>query len=186
MVEIVLGVAVFALTVAVVGLFAMMGELASRVPDPVAEEIDPDAPPRPLAEVRLGAEAERWPAELADVPEQPLAHVLVFGASCGTCRRILSGGTGPLDVLDPRPAIVISASGQAAGAEFVAEHPVLASFPHAIDAGGEWLKQNFGVDTSPSVLVFARGRLQSAHTFAAATMLRNLPAAAAETSGQAG
>ena len=33
MVEIVLGVAVFVLTAAIIGLYAMMGELASRVPD---------------------------------------------------------------------------------------------------------------------------------------------------------
>lgn len=186
MVQIVLGVAVFALTVAVVGLFAMMGELASRVPEPESEQIDPDAPPRPLEDVRLGAEPDSWPAELAEVADQPVAHVLVFGATCGTCRRILSGGTGPLDVLSPRPAIVISAAGSEAGAEFVAEHPMLADYPHAIDAGGEWLKRNFGVGISPTVLVLAHGRLQSAHTFSAATMLRNLPADTPQPSHQAG
>src|SRR5690606_18900164 len=147
----------------------------SQVGAPAGDLPPPDTPPRPLAEARLGAEATQWPAEFADLPEQPLAYVVVFGATCNSCHRIASGATGSLD-LNPRPAIVISCPTERRGADFAAAHPLVTSHPYAIDVGGEWLRGNFGVGTSPAILAFAHGRLRSAHTFTSAPMLRNLPA----------
>jgi hypothetical protein len=188
MVEIVLGVAVFVLAVAVVGLFAMMGELTSRIPEPESlpdlhRLVHPstlDSPPEPhsIPEALLDAAPAEWPAELAVVRDAELAHVLVFGSTCVTCGRIANGETGPLNVLPPPLAVVISCPLPKDGAEFLAKHPLVTDYPHLVDVGGTWLSSNFGVGISPSLLVFARGRLQSAHTFVAATALSHLSAAA--------
>jgi hypothetical protein len=71
-------------------------------------------------------------------------------------------------------AVVVSCPRPQAGAEFVAKHPMVAEHPYLIDVGGAWL-DNFDVAVSPSVLVFAGGRLKSAHTFTTATTLLQLP-----------
>lgn len=177
MLQLILGTVVFALAAAAIGMFAMVGQLTSQVHDPAAGAPVPDVPPRPLPEARLGAEPDQWPPELADVPQQPLAHVVVFGATCHSCHRIASGATGSLDILTPRPAIVISCATTQRGAQFVEGHPAVASYPYALDVGGEWLRANFGVGTSPTILVFTHGRLRSAYTFTSASTLADLPAA---------
>lgn len=173
MVQIVLGVAVFVLAVAVVGLFAMMGELASRVPDPDQAQGVASGPGslEPLAEARLNVAPDDWPPELAEVRDAARAHVIVFSASCATCRQIASGETGPLDVLPQPVAVMVSCPRQEAGDKFLATHPMIAKYPHVLDVRGDWLTNNFEVRTSPSVLVFEDGRLTSAHIFTAATAL---------------
>jgi len=59
MVLVVFGVALLILAVAMVVLFAMMGELASRVPGPSA--IRRDATVRSLDEAQLGSIPSSWP-----------------------------------------------------------------------------------------------------------------------------
>lgn len=173
MVLIVLGVAVFVLAVAVVGLFAMMGELASRVPDPDQAPGAASGPGslEPLAEARLNVAPDDWPPELAEVRDAARAHVIVFSATCATCKQIASGETGPLDVLPQPMAVMVSCPRQEAGDEFLAAHPMITDYPHVLDVRGDWLTGNFEVQTSPSVLVFTHGRLVSAHTFNTATKL---------------
>jgi hypothetical protein len=171
--EIVLAVAVFLLTVAVVGLFAMMGELASRVPAP---EDEPDAglPPQPFEDAVLGAEAAGWPAGIAHLAEAEQVALVVLSPVCTTCRRIASGATGPLRIPAPAGGVVVSCPNERRGVEFIDEHPMLREYPVALDVEGSWLTANFGVDISPCVLVFERGRLRSAHTFTTATSLAQL------------
>ena len=90
------------------------------------------------------------------------------------CARIASGQTGPLDVLPPPFAVVVSAPRAEAGADFLAQHPMVRDYAHLVDVGGTWLTSNFAVAMSPSVLVFARGQLESAYTFMQATELTQL------------
>jgi hypothetical protein len=194
MVEIVLSVAVFLLTVAVIGLFAMMGELSSRLPDP-GPLSGPDGPgrpvrpstvdgmdvvphPHPVPEARLGAGPAEWPPELAAVRDAERAHVVVFGSTCVTCQRIAGGETGPLDALTPPLAVVVSCPLPKDGTEFLRRHPMVTDYPHLIDVGGSWLQANFDMNTSPSVLVFEHGKLRSAYTFTSAQVLSQLPATA--------
>jgi hypothetical protein len=177
MIEVVLGVAVFVLAAAVIGLFAMMGELASRQPDRIDASPDRPSPTHlhQVAEARLGAAPPRWPDELAPVRDADLAHVVVFGSTCASCERIASGETGPLTALPAPLAVVVSCPRAEDGAAFLARHPMVADHPHLVDVGGAWLIRNFEVGISPSVLVFTRGRLRSAHTFTAAAALSHLP-----------
>lgn len=174
MVQIVLSVAVFVLAVAVIGLFAMMGELASRVRDP-DQPAGPEHPPQPIPEARLGAAPTDWPRELAAIRDADLAHVVVFGSTCATCARIADGETGPVDVLPAPMAVVVSCPRPEAGAEFLAKHPMVTDHTHVLDVRGDWLTNNFDIGISPSVLVFTNGRLRSAHTFTSAATLSQLP-----------
>ncbi|WP_117211570.1 hypothetical protein [Allorhizocola rhizosphaerae] len=170
MVDIVLSVTVFLLTVAVIGLFAMMGELSSRVP--AQEEVPQEAaPPQPIEEARLGAAPAQWPAELAQLSNADNAVIVVFSTLCTTCRRIAGGQTGLLTGVS---GVLISCPGAGRGTEFLNEFPMLRDHPVALDVEGHWLTTNFGVDISPSVLVFERGRLLSAHTFTSAPSLQLL------------
>ena len=173
MVLVVLGVAVFVLALAVVGLFAMMGELASRVSDP--DQLGTDSTLLPVEEARLGTTPADWPAELAPVRDADRAYLLVFSSICSTCAQIASGSTGPLDQLQPPVGAVISCPTPEAGAEFLDKHPMVGDYPHLIDVGGAWLADTLGVRMTPSVLVFERGTLRSAHTFTSAAALSNLP-----------
>src|SRR5688500_12909513 len=97
MVDIVLSVAVFLLTVAVVGLFAMMGELSSRIPAADGQE-EPEQSLflRPIDDARLGVTPEDWPQELARLSTADAAVVVVLSTLCTTCNRVASGATGPL------------------------------------------------------------------------------------------
>ncbi|HEY8472613.1 MAG TPA: hypothetical protein VIL37_08250 [Natronosporangium sp.] len=181
MVEIVLGIAVFVLAIAVVGLFAMMGELSSQVAGAAQPaRLDQAAAPdhlHPVPEARIGAAPAKWPAELAAIRDAERAHVLVFSTTCTTCARIASGETGPLDLPSPM-AIVVSTPRAAAATAFLESHPMITNYPHLVDVGGSWLSSNFEISISPSVLVFGNGQLLSAHTFTAASTLTQLPAAA--------
>lgn len=174
MVQIVLAVAVFVLALAMVGLFAMMGELASRVSS-AAQTSGTDLHPQPIEEARLGTAPADWPAELATVRDADAAHLVVFSSICATCARIASGDTGSLDALASPVAIVVSCPTREAGAEFVAKHPMVSDYPHVIDVGGAWLGRNFDIHITPGVLAFAAGALRSAYTFTDATALSHLP-----------
>jgi hypothetical protein len=50
------------------------------------------------------------------------------------------------------------------GEEFVGRN-ALDRFPHLVDEGGEWVNGNFGVNMSPSGLLFEEGVLTDAYTF---------------------
>ena len=169
MVDLVLSVAVFLLTVAVVGLFAMMGELSSRVPAPDGQEEEPQSLfLRPIDDARLGTTPVDWPEELARLSTADTAVVVVLSTLCTTCNRVASGATGPLTGVS---GVLVSCPRPGRGNEFLNEHPMLRAHPVALDVGGRWLTTNFEIDVSPSVLVFERGRLLSAHTFVSAASL---------------
>jgi len=171
--EITLSVAVFTLAVAVIGLFAMMGALSARVPDQESDQ-QPDPTLQTLDDVPVGVEPESWPAAISHLATAERAVLVVFSTLCASCERIARGDTGAL-AIPPAAGVLISTSRESRGQQFLDEHPMLRDYPCAIDAGGHWLTGALGVDTSPAVLVFERGRLRSAQTFTAAGALRQLP-----------
>ncbi|MEU2615147.1 hypothetical protein ABZ570_26745 [Micromonospora sp. NPDC007271] len=168
MVDLFLAVGLFLLTVAVVGLFAMMGELAARVPD---ENVV--VAPRPIEEITLGVTPESWLDGAAHLEGAPVGVLVVLSTSCASCQRIANGSTGDL-ALPPESFVLIASGTQERAESFLAEHPMLRQHRHGIDVEGTWLTRNFGINISPSVLIFERGRLSSAHTFTSATTLPEL------------
>lgn len=154
------------LAVAVVVLFAMVGELGSRVPAPA------ETPSwlNPVEEVLIGAAPASWPAPLTGLPARERAVLLVLSPICTSCRIIASELARHADWQET--ALVVSASDRTSGREFVAQYG-LGSFPNHVDEGGEWVRSEFGLGRSPTALVLRAGRLVSAYTFSDVATLRS-------------
>ncbi|MBV9093700.1 MAG: hypothetical protein JO132_07470 [Streptosporangiaceae bacterium] len=164
-----LGFAVLVLTVGMVVLFAMFGELSARVAQaggrPRSTEVVP------LEGARLGGVPDAWPGGLLAGGEAP-SVLLVLSSACGSCLDIagqlrdVPAGAG-WDGM----GVVVSTSHEQTGEEFVAGNGI-GRFPHHVDVGGSWVTGQFGVNFSPSALVFAGGRLVAAYIFHDVAALR--------------
>jgi hypothetical protein len=167
---IVFGVALLVLATAVVVLFAMLGELATRVDAQPTARRDPSI--RPVPDARLGTVPAHWPDELRPAGGSGLVVLIVLSSSCGTCIDIaqqLTHDPGHADWDDMR--VVVSTLSRSTGEDFVAQNG-LAGFPLYIDAGGDWLTGELGVRMSPCALVFGGGQLQAAYMFSDVSALR--------------
>lgn len=158
---IIFGFALLVLTIGMVALFAMFGELSSRVgegPQARSTEIVP------LENVNLGHAPETWPAGLRG-DRGGRSVLLVLSTACAACKAIAEqlrddpGYAGWNEM-----AIVISTAHPVAGQDFVDRYG-LGRFPYHIDAGGIWLTGEFGVQFSPCALVFNDGQLLAAYIF---------------------
>ncbi|MFJ7494565.1 hypothetical protein ACIQZB_25850 [Streptomyces sp. NPDC097727] len=159
---IVLACALLLLTAAVVVLFAMMGELASRT---AAAPAAASTALSPLEEYRLGAVVDEWPEPLAALGAGSRSVVLVLSTICASCAKVagqlsegaLTGVTGSIGV-------AISCAEQADGDDFVLRHG-LADLPHLVDVRGAWVAGSFSVAQSPTALVFDNGVLSEGYLF---------------------
>ncbi len=174
MVLVVFGVALLVLAAAMVVLFAMMGELASRVPGPSTTRRD--ATVRALDEAQLGSVPSSWPPGLeagnGNGNGNGSTVLLVLSTICATCADIatqLTENPGHADWGEL--GVVVSTSNQGRGNDFVARHG-LGAFRHFVDTGGDWVSDQFGVRVSPTALVFTAGRLESAYVFYDVAALR--------------
>ncbi len=160
---VILAVALLLITAAIVVLYAMVGELAQRIPDSGSES--PAEPVRPLTEFQKGTAPTYWPAELARLEEAPQALILVLSPVCSTCTSVARelSFLAP-EMLDIPVGVVVSAASRAAGEEFATRNS-LARFPHLVDESGAWISGNFGVNISPTALLLERGALAEAYTF---------------------
>jgi hypothetical protein len=175
-VEIFFGVVLLLVAGAVVLLFAMLGELSSRLPTeraaaPRTGEV------RPLDEALLGTEPNVWPASLpplAEDDDSPRTLLLVLSTVCATCSSVAKqvsaeldqGGGGDL-------AIVLSTGDRRRAEQFVDEYG-LGRLPLHIDENGAWVAGEFGVRMSPTALVFRHGKLDSAVIFDDVNAVREL------------
>ncbi len=163
------GFVLLLLTGAVVVLFAMLGELSSRV-TPGSGGSPEDV--RPLLDVPVGRAPERWPGPLAELAGAEQAVALVLSTACTSCAKVAGQlRDQPELVAGQHIGVVISTADRQRGDEFVAQHG-LARLPSYVDEQGEWVVREFGINTSPSALVFQRGRLVSAFVFTDAAALR--------------
>jgi hypothetical protein len=162
---VVFGFALLVLAGAVVVLFAMLAELASRVPQPEPPWV------QPLEEARLGHVPAAYPADLADDVSEERHVLLVLSTVCQSCQAIavqlVEDHADWADV-----ALVISTADRRNGEDFVARHK-LGRFTYYIDEGGDWVSGEFGVQTSPTALVLRNGRLASAYAFSDVATLRS-------------
>jgi len=176
MMEFVFGVALLILAAAVVLLFAMIAELASRVPDP--RNSGRSTALRPLPEARLGRVPTGWPDGLARLADRHDVLLLVLSTACGSCMDVA------LQLRDADPTelaeigVVVSCGTAQAGHDFVRTQGV-AAFPHVVDVDGAWVSEEFDVRVSPTGLFLRDGRLESALLFSDLAALR-----AAELSGR--
>jgi hypothetical protein len=153
----IVAIALLLLTAAVVFLFAMMGELASRT----GNGQEPDWL-RPVDGWRDDVTTADWPRELAALEDEPASALLVLSPICNTCDQIARS----LVASPPRSPIglVISSNGRDSGHEFITRHG-LGSFPHFVDDNGAWTTTTVGVKGSPTALLFYGGKITAAYTF---------------------
>jgi len=157
---VVLGCAVLILTIGMVVLFAMFGELSSRVAAGGAAARSTEI--RALEKAELGRIPDSWPAGLP-ARQDRISVLLVLSSVCGSCAEIAGQLTkGHTDWQDM--GIVLSTSHGDTGQDFIMRHG-LSRFPHYIDVGGDWVSGQFGVRFSPSALILSGGRLQAAYMF---------------------
>jgi hypothetical protein len=163
---VVFGVALLVLAAAVVVLFAMLAELAARVPESGPAR---NREIRPLDEARVGHVSAVWPAGL---PRGERSVLLVLSTICNACEdvaRQLVSDPGHPDWAEA--SLVISTGARIRGEEFITRNR-LERFPYFVDEGGEWVSGEFGIQSSPSALVFHGERLESAHEFNDVAALR--------------
>jgi hypothetical protein len=163
----VFGVALLLVAAAVVVLFAMLGELASRIPDPAANRPTPIVEPYRDAEV--GRAAQHWPDGL---PDASRCVLLVLSTMCSSCTDVADQLTAYRAGAEwPELGVVVTTGGPYHAADFIAEHG-LSKFPHYVDDGGEWVATQFGLQHSPLALVVHDGRLVAAYRFNDVVALR--------------
>ncbi len=155
-----LAIAVVVLMMAVVTLFAMLGQLVSRLPETVLAGASREV--HPLEEARLGAAAVDWPDPLRLLAEDTPSCLLVLSTVCASCDDV-SRQLASFEPVLPT-AVLVSCSEYGIGEAYV-ERYELGRFPFYVDQGGAWVNTNFGVQTSPTALVFAEGSLRDALLF---------------------
>ena len=167
---IIFGIALLVVAAAVVMLFAMLGELATRIPAPGPPRRDPVV--QPLEEARLGSIPAYWPPGLRQADGDRDLVLIVLSTVCSTCADIafqLTEEPGHSDWGEL--AVVVSTGSESAGQSFITQHR-LTAFRWFIDTGGDWISQQFGVRVSPTALAFSDGRLSSAYGFHDVAALR--------------
>jgi hypothetical protein len=160
--------ALLLLAAAVVLLFAMMGELASRLPGQEGEVAGRLAP---IAGYREDVTAGDWPAELAPLSHEPATALLVLSPICTTCGKVAASLTSR--TLDPPVGLVISAHDRSSGEEFIATH-TLETFPYFIDDGGVWTSSKVGINQSPTALLFNDGKITGVYSFSDVTSVMQM------------
>lgn len=163
--SILFGLVLLLLVVAVVVLFAMFGELASRVPG----RAEPDRTVRPYEHARIGATPAMWPDPVGDFVAQrrsTTAVLIVLSTLCTSCQAVAEQIA--TERRDKRVALdsvlVISCAVHERGQEFVDRYG-LHSTLHYIDAGGNWVADSFGITVSPCALLIEDGALAAALVF---------------------
>jgi hypothetical protein len=166
-----LAAAIFVLAGAIVLLFAMLGELTSRLPHLQVGYRQPFV--RPLEEAIVGARPLFWPDPLTEIGhDHRSALIMALSTACATCENVamqLAAGYGVSD--DQELAVVVSTGSRAAGTDFIRRNG-LGHLTTYIDERGDWLINSFGVKTSPSALVLRDGALESAFVFGDVDTLR--------------
>jgi hypothetical protein len=178
MMEIFFAAVLLILVAAVVLLFAMLGELTSRLPTERETAAARDPEIWPLDDARLGVEPGRWPAELTGLAAAASADldsaqtVLVLSTACSTCKDVAQQLSDELDRgAENGMAVVVSTAERARGERFVQQYG-LQRLAHYVDEGGSWVADEFNVRMSPTALVLRGGRLESALVFQDVQALR--------------
>jgi hypothetical protein len=156
-----LSVVVLVLAGAVVLLFAMLGELSSRMP---ASDADVRRRVEAIEAARTGHRPDDWPAELAHIAEQEYSLLLVLSSTCSSCEQVAGQVSKMLDRGPANLAVVVACPARERGEHFAGVHGIDRGVLY-IDEDGAWSKRELGIDTSPAAVLFRSGRLQSGLLF---------------------
>ncbi len=169
----VLAFVVLLVAAAVVTLFAMLGELYTRL---TPAEATPS-----VQEAKLGQRPDTWPKELSRLASAADGVLLVLSTSCASCASV----AGQLrDRFDPvagyTTAVALSTNDHGRAEAFMREHGLPAESVY-VDFGGDWVTGAFGVQTSPSALFLRDGELTSALVFTDVAALQDAVVSAEQT-----
>lgn len=165
----VFGFGLLLVAAAVVVLFAMFGELYARVGG--GGSAAGSGYVRVLTEVPAGHAPRAWPPELGSVGAAELGVLLVLSTACSSCASVARElGTREETELG-RLGVLVSTTDHERGEQFLARHRI-GALAHHVDVGGAWVSAEFAVHSSPTALVFRRGRLVSALAFTELAGLR--------------
>lgn len=154
------------LVVAVIVLFAMLGELYTRTGMAASRT-------GRLAEAEVGRRPDTWPEVLAPLSTARDAVLMVLSTSCASCNKVASQLAGELDVLPGYDTGVALSTVDTERAESFMREFRLPPRSVYVDVGGDWVTGAFGVQTSPSALVLREGKLVSAVVFGDIDTLRS-------------
>jgi hypothetical protein len=147
-----------------VALFAMVGELASRVGDP-ANPAPPSAQVEPVEDARTGHSPAVWPAGLETIGVADTAVLLVLSTVCSSCQTVAGQLAERPDIALDRPwGVVVTCGDVARGEEFVAQYG-LGWLPHFVDVNGDWVRGEFNVQSSPVAVLLAHSTVEEALLF---------------------
>jgi len=165
---------------AIVVLFAMLGELSSRV-GPAATV---DRSVTELSEALIGRSPDVWPDGLSVLGDAEEGLALVLSTACGSCKTVAEQLRSRPELASGNLALVISTS-DAAGADQFVKQFNLERIPRYVDVDGDWVTAEFGVQVSPTALMFRRGQLTAALVFADVETVRAVrPPERQEANGQ--
>lgn len=157
------GFVLLLLATGMVALFAMVGELASRVGDPAAASLS--AQVEPVAGARLGHSPSAWPEGLEAVGSADTAVLLVLSTVCSSCQDVAGQLKEQLPAIDDRPwGVVVTCGDPAQGREFIRYHG-LGRTPHLVDVNGDWVRTEFALQTSPTAVLLAHSTVRAAFAF---------------------
>ncbi|MGI5148585.1 hypothetical protein ACQEVC_19765 [Plantactinospora sp. CA-294935] len=164
--ELFFGLVLLVLAAGMVVLFAMVGELASRVGDPASRSRSAEV--LLLDQARAGHVPAGWPDRLAPLGAADRGILLVLSTVCNTCRQLAPEVAALADTggVDGRPllGVVVTCGNADSGAEFVATYG-LDRLAHHVDVAGDWVQGEFDIHTSPAALLLAAGRVRAALLF---------------------
>ena len=173
------GFVLLLLAAGMVALFAMVGELASRVGDP-ANPAAPSAAVEPVEDARTGHSPAVWPAGLETIGVADTAVLLVLSTVCSSCQTVARQLAERPDIALDRPwGVVVTCGDVARGEEFVAQYG-LGRLPHFVDVNGDWVRDEFNVQSSPVAVLFTHSTVTAALLF---NDIAALNAASARTLG---
>lgn len=171
--DLLLVVLLFVMGVSMIGLFAMMGELAARVGSQDRHSTLTDTRLTPIESVQLGVRPVWWPAEIGHIPAQRHAAVLVLSNVCQSCLHIAEEPADSDLRRAPWIGIAISCGSMEAGKEFI-EQTGLGEDRLYLDELGDWTQANFAVTVSPALLQFESGSLIAADTLVSVIALESI------------
>lgn len=181
MMEYVIPLAIALIVMAIIGLFAMMGELTSKV-DSLESLVQPQTSRDGDQEEWLqhwpakakGQSPDSWPAELAHLPRQASALLVILSCACQTCSTFARGSLSRLETLPCNVGFLISCPHPDAVGDFLRRHEALTTYPLATDMRGDWSRSQLDIDTSPSAVIFMQGAVTDVYTTSSPSSLASV------------
>jgi len=163
------------MALSIIGLFAMMGELAGRIGG--GDRNRPalgDTTLTPVESVTLGIRPVGWPRELAPLSKLPQAAVLVLSNVCDSCVQVAEDLAGSELRHVNWLGFVVSCGSRTPGETFINDTGLGSDGLVYVDEMGDWIQTSFGVTVSPALLQFQYGVLTAADTLVSIQALEEL------------